>query len=332
MSFAHDMIEGVSLLQGEKILRITPCRLKTFSQVKDCVIYTTNQRLVCLAKSAGVAGTLSKLRGRETTETYSIIPLPSVTKAMLSNRNLTIAYTDEEKRSSHQDFVIGSVAIDLGDFIMTARRGLVTESSSPLVDEYDATEVKSTVGRGLSITGKVLYKGAKVGAKVTYEGAKVGVKISNQLYQQYLKESESDFEGAAEEEDSRGWSSYSKRGPKGRKAESRVAEALKMTGWTVVGRNIPLQSREIDIVAQKGSRKYMLECKFGKKQIDTAALDGYVMLYYNAKQSLRVNGLLFVCPTAGLTEHARGNVLVKYPNENIQVLDSRGWFRRLEDL
>jgi hypothetical protein len=57
----------------------------------------------------------------------------------------------------------------------------------------------------------------------------VGAKISNQLLQQYLKESASDFKEASEEEDAMSWTG--RHGPKGRKAEENVAEALTMTGW-----------------------------------------------------------------------------------------------------
>jgi len=65
---------------------------------------------------------------------------------------------------------------------------------------------------------------------------------------------------------------------------------------------------------------------------DTASLDSYVMLYYHTKQGVGVNGLLFVCPTAGMSEYAKSNVLIKYPDDNIHILDSRNWFRELEKL
>jgi len=176
-----------------------------------------------------------------------------------------------------------------------------------------------------------MHQGAKVGAKVTYAGAKVGAKISNQLVQQYLKESAAGFREAAEEEDLRGWTG--RHGPKGKKAEAKVAEALQMTGWRIVGRDIILQAREIDLVAEKGPSKYLVKCKFGKKNIDPAMLDSYVMLYYDAKRSpLAVNGLLFVCPTAGTSEHARSDVLFKYPGERIEIIESQNWVRELERL
>jgi hypothetical protein len=93
-----------------------------------------------------------------------------------------------------------------------------------------------------------------------------------------------------------------------------------------------LQAREIDVIAEKGTSKYLIECKFGKKQVDTALLDSYVMLYYEAKRSLGVNGLLFVCPTAGMSEHARSNVLNKYRGERIDIIESHNWVRELERL
>jgi hypothetical protein len=223
-SFAHDVIVGVDLLPNERILRITPCKIKSFTQVKEGVIYTTNQRIVCTTSSLG---TVSKIRG-----------------------------------------------------------------------------------------------------KALVQGAKIGAKLSNQLLQEYLNESAADFDAASREEDESGWST--RRGPKGRKAEGKVAEALRMTGWKVVCRNIMLQAREIDIIAQKGGSKYLIECKFGKKQINTAMLDSYVMLYYDARKSMGVNGLLFVCPTAGMSGHAKGNVLIKYRGQNIQIVDSRNWVRELE--
>jgi predicted RecB family endonuclease len=93
-----------------------------------------------------------------------------------------------------------------------------------------------------------------------------------------------------------------------------------------------LQAREIDVIAEKGTSKYLIECKFGRKQIDTALLDSYVMLYYNAKRSLAVNGLLFVCPSAGMSEHERSNVLAKYPGERIEIIESQYMLRELERL
>jgi hypothetical protein len=330
ISFVLDAIQGVDLLPDEKILRITPCRIKTFAQVKGCALYTTNQRLVCVAMNSGMSGTVSKLRGRDVSQVDSIITLRSVLRTEISDGKLKVSYINEEKRTNTKEYVIGSVAKDLGDFILRARQGLLGELSSPLTDEYDDTEVKSAMGKGLSITGKALYQGARVGARVTYAGAKVGAKISNQLLQQYLKESASDFQEAAEEEDVRGWTGT--HGPKGRKAEGKVAEVLRITGWRIVGRNVILQAREIDMIAEKAASRYLIECKFGRKQIDTALLDSYVMLYFDAKRSLGVNGLLFVCPTSGMSEHARSNVLIKYRGERIDIIDSRNWVREIEQL
>ncbi|HVB12983.1 MAG TPA: YraN family protein [Nitrososphaerales archaeon] len=314
----------------KKILRITPCKVKAFSQVKNGTLYTTNKRLLCIAKSTGIAGSVSKIRGEDNTKIETTIQLSQVVKAEFSAGKLRISFLDETKRNQSEEFAVGIFASDIGDFIIQARQGSLPEISTPHIDQFDDSEVKSSLGRGLAVTGKALYQGAKIGAKVTYEGAKVGAKISSQLYQQYLKESESDFEAAAEEEDSVVGSSY--RGPKGRKAEGRVADALKMTGWRVIQRNVQLQAREIDIIAEKGAQRFMVECKFGKKQINTASLDSYVMLYRNAKQPLGLSGLLFVCPTAGMSEYAMSNVRIIYPGENIHILDSRNWFRELEKL
>lgn len=76
----------------------------------------------------------------------------------------------------------------------------------------------------------------------------------------------------------------------------------------------------------------MIECKFGKKPIDVGDLDKYVMLYNHAKASaLKVNGLVFICPTAGITEYAKSNILVQYPNENIKVLGTRNLVEEIEE-
>jgi hypothetical protein len=316
-SFAHDVIMGVDLLPNERILRITPCKIKSFSQVKEGVIYTTSQRIVCTTSSSGMIGAVSKIRGRDAVEVESILQLNSIIKAEISGGRLRITFLGDDKRPDSKDYVIGSAAQDLDEFMIRARQGSLGYIASPLTDESDNAEVKSAVGKGLSFTGKALVQGAKIGAK-----------LSNQLLQQYLNESRADFEAASREEDASGWSS--RRGAKGRKAEGQVAEALRMTGWKVLGRNVMLQAREIDIIAQKAGSKYLIECKFGKKQINTAMLDSYVMLYYDAKKSMGVNGLLFVCPTAGMSEHAKGNVLIKYRGQNIQIVDSRNWVRELE--
>ena len=75
----------------------------------------------------------------------------------------------------------------------------------------------------------------------------------------------------------------------------------------------------------------MVECKFRRKQIDMAGLDSYIMLYHNAKQTLGLNGLLFVCPSAGVSEYAKSNHLIKYPNENIRNVDSRNRWKEFEE-
>ncbi|MBI2126731.1 MAG: YraN family protein, partial [Thaumarchaeota archaeon] len=220
---------------------------------------------------------MTKVAGKPTDNVELTIQLQTVIKAELRDGKLKLTFLGGEGKTSSAEYIVGMAAPDLGDFIIQARQGAYVDLLAAIIDEYDdSSDVKSSLVKGLSITGKALYTGAKVGVKVT-----------SQVYQQFLKDSQLDFEEAAIEEDRVGWSGRT--GPKGRKAENRVAEALKLMRWNVKGRNIILQAREIDIIAQKGERTYMIECKFGRKQIDTADLDSYVMLYYDAKQRIGVN-------------------------------------------
>ncbi|HEV2390062.1 MAG TPA: zinc ribbon domain-containing protein [Nitrososphaerales archaeon] len=329
VSFVTDSIEGANLLAAEKILRITPCRIRTFTRVKQCALYTTNQRLVCVyATASGVSRALSRLKGIDASMVESDIPLRRVSRTEMSHGTLKVSYEDEKGWTRTNEYVIGSVAQDLGEFILRAREGRPREFPGPVTDEYDDTELKSAVGKGLSVA---VHQGARVGAKVTYAGAKVGAKISSQLVKEYLKASATDFREAAEEEDATGWTG--RHGPKGRKAEGKVAEALRMTGWRIVGKDVVLQARDVDLVAEKGPSKYLVECKFGKRPIDPAMLDAYVQLYYDSKRSpLGVNGLLFVCPTSATGGRARSDVLFKYPGERIEIIESRNWVRDLERL
>jgi hypothetical protein len=70
-----------------------------------------------------------------------------------------------------------------------------------------------------------------------------------------------------------------------------------------------------------------------EKAIDVGDLDKYVMLYHHAKASaLKVNHLVFICPTGGITEYAKSNVLIQYPNEKISIIGARNLIEEIEDL
>jgi hypothetical protein len=251
INFAHDTIVGIELLPNEKILRITPCKIKAFTQVKECVLYITSQRLVCTRNAGSVADTFAKMARRPTDNVEALLNLKSIVRADVLQGKIKIVYVTEGNKTKSDEYVIGLIPLDLGEFIMKARQGSISITDSPIVDDYqDLEAIKSTLGRGLSLTGKALY---------------TGTKLSIEKYQQLnkiAKDSEKIFADAAKEEDKVGWSSF--RGEKGREAEKRVARLLESLGYTTY-LNVHLQEREIDIVAQKGSCKIMIECKFGKR-------------------------------------------------------------------
>jgi hypothetical protein len=317
-AFAVDTIVGVDLLPSEKILRITPCKLKTFTQVKECILYVTSQRLVCISSVAGMASTIAKLAKKANYNVESLMALKDIIRADVNNGKIKVTIL-EGKNTKSSEYVIGRFPHDLGEFIMKVRRGDTGDLSEAKVDVFEDPEVvKSVLGKGIAATGKAIY---------------VGTKLSIEKYQQLnkiAKDSERVFADAAKEEDKIGWSKY--RGEKGREAERRVANLLESLGYKTF-LNVHLQEREIDIIAEKGSVKYMIECKFGSKAIDVGDLDKYVMLYHHARASaLKVNGLIFICPTAGITEYAKSNVLIQYPNENIRVIGTRNFIQEIEEL
>jgi len=314
-SIAHDMIVGVELLPEEKILRVTPCKLKGITQVKDCLLYTTSDRIICVSTPKIVTEVIAKLAKKQLSNVELIVPIQNITRADVSGSKIKITFLEYNKPRS-QDYVVGLLPQDLGDFIMSVRQRSFPQSASyPIVDSYQPEQdVKSHLHRGFEVTGKMVKTSAEYGVQ----------------FYKLAQESESYFDEAGEEEDRYGWGRYRKT-TKGRKAEQMVRRIFESVGYTV-NSNIHLQEREIDLVVQKGTKKFMVECKFGKKAIDTAQLDSYIMLYYDAKKALGVNGMLFVCPTAGMTEYAKGNVLVKYRSEHIKFLDTRRWIEELKKL
>jgi hypothetical protein len=314
-SIAHDVIVGVELLPNEKILRVTPCKIKGITQVKDCLLYSTTERLICISTPKAVTEVIAKLAKKQVSNVELIAPIQNVTRADVSGSKIKITFLEFNKPKS-LEYVIGLLPSDLGDFIMSIRQRSFSQNANyPIVDTYQSEQdVKSHLHRGFEITGKVMKTSAEYGV---------------QLYK-LAQESESYFDEAGEEEDRYGWGRYRKT-TKGRKAEQMVRRIFESVGY-IVNSNIHLQEREIDLVVQRGTKKFMVECKFGRKAIDTAQLDSYIMLYYDAKRALGVNGLLFVCPTAGMTEYAKGNVLVKYRNEHIKFLDTRRWIEELKKL
>jgi len=143
---------------------------------------------------------------------------------------------------------------------------------------------------------------------------------------EFLKDSAPDFEEAKREEagaDLR----VAGHGPCGMKAEARVVQLMKMTGWKVVAVNSSYNSRAIDIVARKGRSTYVAQCVFG--EVAPGLVESYVSQYLEAKGFTKADALMVISPRAEVPAEGRTALLLRYRRERIEFLGERDWVAEL---
>jgi hypothetical protein len=143
---------------------------------------------------------------------------------------------------------------------------------------------------------------------------------------EFLNDAAHDFEEARREED--GADLRASHGPLAMKAEARVVELMKMTGWKVLAVNSSHDSKAIDIVARKGSSTYIAQCVFGSKVLP-GPLDAFVSQYRGAKAWTKANALMLISPRAEVPEERRTSVMLQYKDERIEFLGARNWVDEL---
>lgn len=143
---------------------------------------------------------------------------------------------------------------------------------------------------------------------------------------EFVRDAAHDFDEARREEDGAG--PRPSHGPLAMRAEARIVDLMKMTGWKVLAVNSRRGSQAIDIVARKGTSTYVAQCVFGS-QVLPGLLESCVSQYRGAKGWTKANALMLISPRAEVPSEKRTSVLLEHKNERIEFLGERNWVDEL---
>ncbi|MBM3896954.1 MAG: zinc-ribbon domain-containing protein [Thaumarchaeota archaeon] len=297
-----DVDTGFSLEQEERIMRITPCKKKAFAAVKDGTLYITSRRVAFMAVPP--LQKLGSFLGKQSPPTKDMeFYHKGLVKAEASGAEVKLSYASQDGKSASDVYVIGTKASEVAQQLMNVHlqsmTGQIAVPQTPIIDSYDhAGPVKSVLGIGAELLFKKLQKLTEEADKAFAEAAKEGDK------------------GIED-------------GAKGREAEQKVAEIFEAKKYRILGRNLRLLNREIDLVVARGDKVYLVECKFKSSPLGVKEVDSYLDLYRRLRDSQqriegeRINRLLFVAPIGGISRDAQSRLSGE--RMNYEIWDHSRW-------